>query len=267
MSLKSRIERIQRTVGVKADGIVGVNTVSALERALGITPADAGPVETPASSNTHSLTLSRKGLDQIVAHEISSERYYTQHLSAPVWPGGASGATIGIGYDLGYRTKTAVKTDWGAHLPESTIAHLASAAGIRGDDAKGVTRSLKQAGVRVPLESAKTVFYTASLPEFATLTRKTYPGVEKLPPDAQSALVSLVYNRGGSLKGAARKEMASIKGHVKNQDLEAIAKEIEAMKRLWEGKGLDGLLKRRDQEARMVRRAQRTYDPAELVYV
>ena len=37
-----------------------------------------------------------------------------------------------------------------------------------------------------------------------------------------------------------------------NGDLQEIANQIRAMKCLWEGKGLDGLLKRRDAEADLV---------------
>jgi hypothetical protein len=266
MILKERIERIQRKLGIEADGIIGTDTVSALERALNIVPTAASPSVAPPIPAT-TLTVSRKGIDQLVADEISSEAYYGQHLSAPTWPGGASGVTIGIGYDLGYRTRTAIASDWSPHLSEQTVQHLRAAAGIRGQDAKGVAKSLKQAGVRVPLDAAKHLFWAVTLPEFSSLTRKTFPGTEELPPDAQAALLSLVYNRGGSLSGARRLEMANILEHVKNQDLESIAKEIESMKRLWLGQGLDGLLKRRDREAALVRSCLRAYQPEELIYV
>jgi hypothetical protein len=264
MTLTARIERIQRTIGVDADGIIGVETVSALERALGIVAVAPQPALPSLAGH---LVLSRIGLDELVMHEITSESYYAQHLTWPTWPGGASGVTIGIGYDLGYRSKAAVRTDWEAHLPGQVVAHLCGACAIRGSDAKGVARSLKQAGVRVPLATARLVFYTVTMPEFAALTRATYPGTEKLPPDAQAALVSLVYNRGASLQGPRRVEMASIKAHVKRRDLEAIAREIESMKRLWVGQGLDGLLRRRDREAGLVRQSARSYQPEELVYI
>lgn len=262
MDIKSRIERIQKQLGVSVDGVIGVETVSALERVLGIVKPDA-----EAPSGHKGLVLSRRGIDKLIAFEISSESYYTAKLSAPTWPGGASGATIGIGYDLGYRTKAQIKADWSAHLPESQVAHLMSAANIRGADARGATQALKQAGVRVPLAAAMAVFSATTLPEFAALTLKTYPGTNKLPADAQSALVSLVYNRGAKLTGNTRVEMANLAPLVKSGDLAGIAREISAMKRLWVGKNLDGLLKRRDDEAALVRGSNRAYDPAELVYV
>jgi len=120
--------------------------------------------------------------------------------------------------------------------------------------------------VRVPLEAAKRLFWAVTLPEFSDLTRKTFPGTEELPPDAQAALLSLIYNRGCSLAGSRRIEMASIKEHVRNQNLEAIAQELESMKRLWIGQGLDGLLKRREREAALVRNCRRAYQQNELIY-
>lgn len=265
MELKPRIERIQETLGLEPDGIIGVDTVSALERALGIVAT--GPASDAPPLAVKAMTLSRAGVDELVGYEISSDKYYEQNLAPPTWPGGASGVTIGIGYDLGYRTKTLISNDWDPEVDGQTLGHLVSAAGIRGDDAKGATRSLKQAAVRIPLDAAKHVFYRVTLPEFAALTRKTYPGADKLPPDAQAALLSLIYNRGAGLDGPKRVEMANIKRHVKNADLEGIARELESMKRLWVGKGLPGLLARRDTEARRVRGSQRVYQPDELIYV
>ena len=46
--------------------------------------------------------------------------------------------------------------------------------------------------------------------------------------------------------------MLNIKNLVATKNYKGIAKEIRSMKRLWEGKGLDGLLKRREREAKMV---------------
>ena len=270
MTRKVRIKRIQQALGVTADGVIGVETLSALERALDLVepaPAaeDAGTHGAPAGHR--GLILSRTGIDTLIRFEISSPAYYNRALKAPSWPGGESGVTIGIGYDLGYQSKTQIKADWGPFLPDATVTHLASAAGIRGQDAKGAARALKQAGVRVSLEAATEVFSTVSLPEYARRTQKTYPGTAKLPADAQSALVSLVYNRGTKLTGARRREMLNIRAHVMAGDLEAIADEIVAMKRLWIGRNLDGLLKRRNTEAALVRGSDRVYDPAELVYV
>jgi GH24 family phage-related lysozyme (muramidase) len=66
-------------------------------------------------------------------------------------------------------------------------------------------------------------------------------------------LVSVVYNRGNRLEGDSRAEMRAIVDLIAKQDYEGIAEQIEKSKRLWEGKGLDGLVTRRESEADLVR--------------
>jgi GH24 family phage-related lysozyme (muramidase) len=46
--------------------------------------------------------------------------------------------------------------------------------------------------------------------------------------------------------------MKYIKDLVPKKDYKGIAAEIRNMKRLWQGKGLDGLIERRESEARLV---------------
>jgi GH24 family phage-related lysozyme (muramidase) len=74
--------------------------------------------------------------------------------------------------------------------------------------------------------------------------------------DAQGALISLVYNRGTSMFDKPgedrRKEMRAIRDAVAVGDLQEIANQLRSMERLWEGKGLDGLIKRREDEAALV---------------
>ena len=199
--------------------------------------------------------------------EISSKANYTRKLEKPVWPGGASGVTIGIGYDLGYVSASRVKEDWGGVLPEKTVELLASVAGAKKTAAKRATAMLRTAKVKIPINLAIRVFFESTLPRYAKRTAKAYPGIDDLPPDAQAMLLSLVYNRGAALSGSRRKEMKAIRALVKKQDLDGIADQFVSMKRLWEGKGLDGLLKRRDKEAAMIRKAKRRYKKSEQVFV
>ena len=49
-----------------------------------------------------------------------------------------------------------------------------------------------------------------------------------------------------------RREMRAIRDAVARGDLKEIAAQLRSMKRLWEGKGMGGLLKRRDAEADLV---------------
>ena len=94
-----------------------------------------------------------------------------------------------------------------------------------------------------------------------------YPGVDKLPADSQAGLLSLVLNRGARKSGASRREMKALEPLVANADLDGISNQILSMKRLWEGKGLDGLLRRREHEAAMVKESERDYDAEELIQI
>jgi GH24 family phage-related lysozyme (muramidase) len=61
--------------------------------------------------------------------------------------------------------------------------------------------------------------------------------------------------------------MAAIRELVAQKDYAGIAGQIRAMKRLWEDQGLDGLLKRREDEARLVSQTDISLDEAEIVRV
>jgi hypothetical protein len=61
--------------------------------------------------------------------------------------------------------------------------------------------------------------------------------------------------------------MRAIRDLVPSHDLVAIAGQLRAMTRLWEGMNLAGLIQRRHGEAAMVERSARAYAPEELVRV
>jgi GH24 family phage-related lysozyme (muramidase) len=169
------------------------------------------------------------------------------------WPGGGSGITIGIGYDLGFVTTEQLEEDWGEHLTDDQIERLKTVIGLKGGSAQ--MRAPQFTDITIKREDAEEVFKERTLPLHSQRTEEAFPGVDELPPDAQGALVSLVFNRGPGMDGDRRREMRAVRDAVANQDLQEIADQIRAMKRLWEGKGLDGLLKRRDAEADLVESA------------
>ncbi len=171
------------------------------------------------------------------------------------WPGGESGITIGIGYDLGFATAAQFKSDWGDFLPAGDCDALTAVIGLTGQNAKARAASLK--AIVIKRADAERVFMERSVPAAQKETETAFPGVDALPPDAQGALVSLIYNRGGRMtdrdpKTQDRREMRAIRDAVARGDLKEIAAQLRSMKRLWEGKGLGGLLKRRDAEADLV---------------
>jgi hypothetical protein len=256
LTIPERIKAIQRLLGIAADGLLGPVTLSRLEAALARCIPGAPK---PEPSN---LIVSKKGLDLLVAHEIGSEALYRRRYRNPVWPQAHSGLTIGIGYDLGHTAASQIEKDWRGRLPDADVEALLAVAGKKGDEAKRALDDVRH--VEVPLEAAKEVFYTSTLPRFARITQRAYPGIEALPADAQAALLSLVYNRGARKSGASRREMKAIEGLVRETDLAGIAEQFRSMKRLWTD-GPAGLLRRRDEEAELVEHADRDYEEDELV--
>jgi len=124
--------------------------------------------------------------------------------------------------------------------------------GLKGEKVKGLLRG-EVLNVRIPYNIAYDVFVRTSVPRYYKATLSIYPQLAELNEDTQGALVSMIYNRGTSLNGERRKEMRNIVALVANKDYEGIAEEIENSKRLWEHKGMDGLVLRREAEADLIR--------------
>lgn len=194
----------------------------------------------PLTDNAKKLIFEYEGLDQ-----------------PGDWPGGESGITIGIGYDLGYESRPDFDQDWKPLLDPASYAALAAVTGLKGSAAQAKAPTVKS--IRIKQSDAETVFLERTVPKYQKTTESAFPGVGKLPADAQGALLSLVYNRGAGMQGDSRTEMRAIRDAIAKVDsagvdatLQTVADQIRAMKRLWEGKGLDGLLARRDAEADLV---------------
>ncbi|WAJ71544.1 glycoside hydrolase family protein [Catenovulum adriaticum] len=256
----ARLKSIQQALGVEADGILGAQTLTALESHLNITPEALKPI-----NQNLGLQLSQKGIDKLISFEVGSKAYYQKYLRKPCWPGASSGITIGIGYDLGYQNSDSFKHHWQWILTKKQINYLLPACGLTGQTAKLKLAEFQQ--VSISYKSAMQVFINSTLTLYAKQTLRIYPEMIQLKPDAQTALVSLVYNRGASLANKpSRQEMRDLVDLVKSQNYQSIANSILQMKRLW-GPQLSGLHKRRDIEAELVLNANRDYKPNELYRV
>lgn len=255
--LTTHIKAVQKAVGAASDGFVGPETVTKIEGFIA--------AKLPAVPSGASLVISLASLDLIVSFEVTSKQNYENKLQRPTWPGEASGVTIGIGYDLGYNSKPDITTAWGALVTDANLQLLLSVAGLKGATAKSALAGVKS--VIIPFTQAMQVFHFTTLPVFAKKLRKIYPGVEKLPPDAQGALLSLVFNRGESIdpNSDRRKEMFNIVALVAAGDLQGIAAQIRSMKRLWPN--TPGLRRRREAEAVMVENASFNILPANQITV
>lgn len=254
-NLVTLIKAVQRIVKADPDGVVGPQTITKVEAFINVSLP-----KPPAGS---SLVVSTKSLDMIVFFEVTSKEVFDRNYQRCNWPGGASGVSLGIGYDCGYYTKAQIALDWGPYLSAGDIQLLQSVAGKTGQAAKAILHTVQS--VKVNFDTAIKVFYHSNLPDFAKKTKKTFPGVEKLPPDAQGALMSLVYNRGTALEGDSRREMKAIVPLVASGNLAGIATQLRAMKRLWPQ--FKGLRDRREKEAVLVENATFDILPEHLVII
>lgn len=195
--------------------------------------------------------ISQAAVDLIVAEEVSSKAAYEKHYRHPEWPGGASGITIGIGYDVGAGVKDRAQliADWSGKIPTNMIDMLVPCIGVTGQRAHGMLEAVS--GVDVPWDAAMAVFETVDIPRWYGICSRALPNFEMLSPDCKGALVSLAYNRGPSFAqdGDRAREMRAIKQHMIDKDFAKIPDEFRSMKRLWANTGQPGLLERRDREA------------------
>ena len=193
-------------------------------------------------------------LKLLLDYEVGGgETYYNKKLSKFTWPKGFSGPTIGIGIDTAYYSAKEL-ADIFDFLPSDEIKLIQGAVGKTGKAGAEYTLKLQKADIEVPWDKALEIFKELTWTKFSRLAESAFPGLDEWEDDAYGGIVSLVFNRGTSMTGDARREMRNIKKLVPSKNYKEVAAEIRKMKRLWEGKGLDGLLKRREAEARLIER-------------
>jgi GH24 family phage-related lysozyme (muramidase) len=169
-----------------------------------------------------------------------------------IWPGGDSGITIGLGYDLSQVTLEQFRRDWSL-LEGRTLASLSRAVGIRGGEAALMAQQYKN--IHIQRDDAVRVFSRAQALQDYAQAEQTFPGIQRLPPPAQAALVSLVYNQGMRLGGEKRREVALIHDAVLTKNLREVAKQFRSLSRSAAAAHMRGLAKRRESEAELVESA------------
>lgn len=195
-----------------------------------------------------SQPISERAKRLIIGFEIINKAHY---IPTPIWPGGQSGITIGIGYDVGYARPAWLKDDWSSILSRTQLDLLSRACGVTGSAAKGHLAELQS--IVIPFDDANRQFHNPMLKMYVAETINALPNASSLSKDCLGALVSLVYNRGPSFqaKGPRYAQMRAIRVHMVKGEVKLIPAEIRSMKDIWNGKGLDGLIRRRELEAQM----------------
>lgn len=197
------------------------------------------------------LPISLAAVEEIVMEEDSSEGYYALHYQRPEWPGGSSGVTVMLGYDLGYATPAKLHADLDGKLPAEMIAIMESCCGITHGAAHDKMIKVRNS-ISIPWNVALDVFLHRDMPEWITTVRKYLPNTDKLSPDSLGALVSLAYNRGASFDrdGDRYREMRLIKHDMQSLYFADIPAQFRSMARLWTG----GVHDRRFREASLFQR-------------
>lgn len=152
------------------------------------------------------LVVTKQGMDLIVHFEVGGASYYKKVYQRPIWARGASGVTVGIGYDLGYNTRCQIQSDWGDVLPKEMVEALKSCAGIKGSASRSHQQRIKYI-VNIPLDAAMKVFIKRTVPRFAQLAKSTFKTLEKADPYIQDMMLSQTFNRGASTRGHSRRHV------------------------------------------------------------
>lgn len=199
------------------------------------------------------LTISDDAILLIVTEEDSGEAYYNRHYTHFDWPEGASGPTIGIGYDCGYVTAQEVRDDWAGIIPDDVIAKILPAVGRTGANAQAWVAAHRR-DVAIAWDPALAEFKQREVPKWIERVVDELPNCNLLSGDCLGSLVSLAYNRGASfnLPGVRFAEMRAIKAHMAAQRFDLIPDEFLAMRRLWPRGG--DLWNRRMHEAALFER-------------
>lgn len=197
------------------------------------------------------LPISLEAIEEIIFEEDSSEAYYNKNYRHPEWPGGASGVTIALGYDLGYATPTKIAADFGADVSAAMLQVLISCAGITGSAAHSKMQAVR-GQIDIPWLLALKVFLGRDMPLWIATIRHVLLNTELLGPTCLGILVSLAYNRGASFHNAGDRyaEMRAIAFDMANKRFDDIPHQLRSMSRLWTG----GVHARRLREATLFER-------------
>lgn len=202
---------------------------------------------TPASDPATQCTR-----DLLVRWEITSPQAYARRYQSPIWPGGASGITWGVGYDGGHQSAPTILREWGAH---PAAPRLATTSGITGEPAR--TALPRYRDIVVPWAMAVDVLEASSIPRYRAAARRAYGRhFDAAPPGVQCALTSETYNRGEAMAGSRRAERREIRDRcLPAGDAECVARQLEASCRVWanDQRNGPGLCARRQDEARAAR--------------
>ena len=215
-------------------------------------PAPPPVVVPPKAAPTIALALPLPddALTFVESEEDGSVAYYVKTEAHWDWPGGVSGPTIGVGYDMGQVTRAEAIADWTGIVDPATLTLILAAVGLQGSHAQAFVQAHRNE-ITITWNQAIAEFKEREVPKWLDRCRRALPNFDLLPGDCQGAIFSLSYNRGvGGYSDDIHprfREMYEIKSLMEQKLFKEIPAEILAMQRLWPAGG--DLWKRRAHEA------------------
>lgn len=160
------------------------------ERLIPYLPGHRAPHHHERPHPLERLFVSGAGLDFIFEHE--AQEGVSNHLH---WPGGASGVTLGPGYDMKDRSRIQIVADMTAIGLDGTVAtKISEAQGLHGAKAKDFARSNKHL---VDLNKSQQInLLKIIIPIYEGVVKRNIFIYQK--QNEFDALVSFCYNPGGS---------------------------------------------------------------------
>lgn len=211
-------------------------------------PAPLPAVASPSLAPAHDA-IPDQAVTFIVNEEDGSAAYYARHYEHFDWPGGASGPTIGVGYDLGYVTMKEAIADWTGIVPDDVVTAICRGVGLRGEAAELFVRAHANT-VTITFDQGLAQFKQREVPKWLARCRAALPGFDRMPPLCQGVMLSVTYNRGsGGYDDPSPRdaEMRAIKADIAAEKYNAIPMQLLSMRRLWPRGG--DLWNRRTHEA------------------
>jgi hypothetical protein len=104
--------------------------------------------------------------------EVGGRELYDKVGCRPTWPGGASGVTIGVGYDLGQ--EASFESDWSMVLTPDQMTALRPWVQVQGERAAAGPAALNN--IAIPWRATCEVFIRRSLPDQVKTARTAFHG-------------------------------------------------------------------------------------------
>ncbi|QKJ85686.1 hypothetical protein PMPD1_0714 [Paramixta manurensis] len=183
------VKEYQRKKNLYPDGIVGRKTLSSLGTPLP-TRAPQPPIGgSHGRQAVGAMDVSVSGMTFLFHREA-----WLGHSCYLHWPGGASGVTLGPGYDMKERTSESIKnTMTGIGLDQITAQKISEGAGLVDDKARDFATNNHNT-VKLT-ETQETALLKVIIPSYVSMVRNNI--FVQLTQNEFDALVSFSYNPGG----------------------------------------------------------------------